>query len=306
MNLIHMKYAVEISRQGSLNKAADALFIAQPNLSRSIKELENELGISIFTRTSKGMELTPEGSKFIGYAKKILRSIDEVENMYKTGAPENQHFSISVPRATYISDAFARFTSSLSDSPANIFYKETNSQRAIKNILEVDYKLGILRYAANYDSYFKSLFEEKKLSAEVVAEFTYGLVVSKNSPLTEKKTIHYEDLKDFIEIAHADPYVPSLSLSEVKKEELPDNISRRIFVFERGSELEILSENPNTFMWVSPFTKKMLERYDLVQLKCPDNTRLYRDVLIHKNDYVLTDLDKMFITELCRSKRECF
>ena len=73
MNILHMKYAVEIAKLGSINKAAEALLIAQPNLSRAVKELETDLGVSIFDRSSKGMFLTPEGEKFIGYAKKILQ-----------------------------------------------------------------------------------------------------------------------------------------------------------------------------------------------------------------------------------------
>ena len=83
MNILHMKYAVEVAKLGSLNKAAEALLIAQPNISRSIKELEADLGISIFNRSAKGMELTPEGEEFIGYAQSILKQIDEVEMVYK-------------------------------------------------------------------------------------------------------------------------------------------------------------------------------------------------------------------------------
>ena len=83
MNVLHMKYAVEVARLGSLNKAAESLLIAQPNLSRSVKELEAELGITIFTRSAKGMVLTPEGEEFIGYASEILKQIDRVDKMYK-------------------------------------------------------------------------------------------------------------------------------------------------------------------------------------------------------------------------------
>ena len=69
MNILHMKYAVEVAKVGSLNKAAESLYVALPNISRSIKELEADLGISIFNRSAKGMELTPEGEEFIGYEK---------------------------------------------------------------------------------------------------------------------------------------------------------------------------------------------------------------------------------------------
>lgn len=304
MNILHMKYAVEVAKAGSLSKAAEVLLIAQPNLSRSIKELESDLGITIFDRTTKGMLLTPEGEEFVSYAKSILSQIDQVESHYKGGAVKKQKFSISVPRAGYICEAFSEFSKTLSKDGAEIFYKETNSKRTIDNILNRDYKLGIIRYSENYDSVFKNMLEEKDLSYEMVAEFKYCLLMNKEHPLAYKEQITFDDLKDYIEIAHADPYVPSLPLSRVVKEELPDNIERRIFVFERASQYELLSKNKETFMWVSPAPAKLLDRYGLVQKNCVDNKRIYKDVLIHKNGYKLTKLDKQFITVLCESRRK--
>lgn len=304
MNILHMKYAVEVAKVGSLNKAAESLYVALPNISRSIKELEADLGITVFDRTAKGMVLTPEGEEFISYAKDILKQIDQVENMYKSGHVKKQKFSISVPRACYISDAFAEFSKTLSNDACEIFYKETNSQRTINNILNHDYKLGIIRYAENFDKYFKSMLEEKALSYEMVTEFSYCLIMSADNPLAKKDVITFDDLTDYIEIAHADPYVPSLPLAKVVKSELPDNIDRRIFIFERASQFDLLSQNPETFMWVSPAPPSVLERYNLVQKKCIDNKKVYKDVLIYRNGYKLTDLDKKFITALCESKRK--
>lgn len=304
MNILHMKYAVEVAKVGSLNKASETLLVATPNISRSIKELEGDLGINIFERTARGVTLTPEGEEFISYAKELLNQIDQVENFYKKGISKKQKFSISVPRACYISDAFSEFSKHISDDPAEIFYKETNSQRTIKNILNHDYKLGIIRYAANYDKYFKTMLEEKGLTYEMITEFSYSLIMSKDSVLAKKDVITFDDLKGLIEIAHADPYVPSMPLSKVVKEELPDIIDRRIFIFERASQFELLHKNPETFMWVSPAPCDILERYNLVQKKCIDNKKIYKDILIYKNGYKLSALDRKFITELCESKRK--
>ncbi len=304
MNILHMKYAVEVAKAGSLNKAAQTLLIAQPNLSRSIKELESNLGITIFDRSAKGMMLTPEGQEFVGYAQSILRQIDQVENMYKDTSAPKQRFSISVPRASYISEAFARFSCQLSSQPAELFYKETNSQRTIRNLLENDFRLGIIRYAQNYDQYFRAMLDEKELSYEMICEFSYQLIMSRHHPLAEKEDITFEDLRPFIEIAHADPYVPSLPLSKVVKEELPDNIDRRIFIYERASQFDLLSENAQTFMWISPMPDKLMDRYGLVQRKCAENRKIYRDVLIYKKGYRLTALDNAFITELCIARRK--
>ena len=304
MNILHMKYAVEVARAGSLNKAAERLYVALPNVSRSIKELEADLGITIFDRSARGMTLTPEGEEFIGYAKGILRQIEQVERLYKDGVPGKQKFSISVPRACYISDAFAQFSKSLTDAPTEIVYKETNSKRTIQNILEHDYRLGIIRYAENYDKYFKTMLEEKGLTCELVTEFSYVLIMSRDCPLAQKENITFDDLSGYMEIAHADPYVPSLPMAKVLKEEHPDNIERRIFIFERASQFELLCENPQTFMWVSPVPSDMLERFGLVERRCEENKRVYKDMLVYRKGYKLTGLDQQFITALCEAKRK--
>lgn len=304
MNILHMKYAVEVAKTGSINRAAESLLIAQPNLSRSIKELEADLGITIFDRSAKGMILTPDGEQFIGYAKKILSQIDDVEKMYKAGVPAKQRFSISVPRASYISDAFTAFSRSITGDSCEIVYKETNSARAVQNIINADYKLGIIRYAANYDRYFKQMLEEKGLAYELVTEFHYVLAMSKKSRLAALPEVHYSDLKPLIEIAHGDPFVPSLPLEQVRKQELPEDFDKRIFVFERASEFELLAENPNTYMWVSPIPQKLADRFELVQVDCPDNHKLYKDVLIFRKDYKMTELDRRFITEVTIAKRK--
>ena len=304
MNILHMKYAVEVARVGSLNKASETLLVATPNISRSIKELEADVGIEIFDRSAKGVTLTPEGEEFIGYAKEILKQIDHVKNLYKVGATQKQKFAISVPRACYISEAFSEFSKTLTNDAAEIFYKETNSQRTIDNILNRDYKLGIIRYAENYDKYFKSMLEEKGLCYEMISEFSYCLIMSEENPLSKKEQITFDDLQGYIEIAHADPYVPSLPLAKVVKEELPDNIDRRIFIFERASQFDLLSNNPETFMWVSPAPESVLKRYNLVQKKCVDNKKIYKDILVYKQGYKLSEIDKKFITALCESKRK--
>lgn len=304
MNILHLKYAVEIAKSGSISKASEALLIAQPNLSRAVKDLEADLGITIFERSARGMVLTPDGEEFIGYADKILSQIDEVEKMYREGHSAKRRFSISVPRASYISEAFARFSAEIGEEPVELFYRETDSMRAIKNIFSSDYRLGIIRYAEGDDRYFKELFEEKGLSYELVAEFRYVLLMREDSPLAGKKEISFEDLEKYIEVAHGDPFVVSMPLSAVKNDESSENSERRIIVFERASQFDILSENRETFMWASSVPKKTLERYGLVQRDCSENKKKYRDVLIYRNDYKLSVLDKSFITALCRAKRE--
>ena len=134
MNILHLKYAVEIANTKSISRAAENLYMGQPNLSRAIKELEESLNITIFNRTPKGITVTPEGEEFLQYAKRIINQVDEVEEMYKNGRKPKQTFSVCAPRASYISYAFAEFAKSIkTDIPADIFYKETMEFFCLKN-----------------------------------------------------------------------------------------------------------------------------------------------------------------------------
>ena len=83
MNLLHLKYAIEVAKCGSMGKASETLLIATPNLSRSIKDLERSLGVKIFVRSTKGIVPTPEGETFLHYANSILKQVDEIEGIFK-------------------------------------------------------------------------------------------------------------------------------------------------------------------------------------------------------------------------------
>lgn len=303
MNIQHLKYALEVAKAGSINKAAEKLLMGQPNLSRAIRELEESLDITVFERSAKGMFLTAEGEEFLNHAKKLLNRLEDFEAMYQKGSLQKQKFSISVPRASYISDAFSHFSTSINANPAEILYEETDSSQTLKSVLQSECNLGIIRYGVNHDKIFKEMLEEKGLSYEIIAEFKYVLLTNSKCHLASLEEVHFEDLASFMEITHAESYIPFLPLSETKKEEISNYTNRKIYVYERASQFDLLAENTDTFMWVSPVPDEILRRYGLVQKACPDNKKLYRDVLIYRTNYRLSQLDNIFITELCKSKR---
>lgn len=303
MNLMHLKYAVEIARTKSISKAAEALYMGQPNLSRAIKELEESLGIVIFNRNSKGITITPEGEEFLSYAKKVVDQVNEIEDIYRREGRRKQKLSVCVPRASYISFALSRFAEYIDiNDPAEIYYKETNSMTAINSLLNSNCGLAIIRYQSTFDKYFNNLFSEKNLEAETITEFTYVLLVSKKSKLAVKEDIELSDLSDYIEITHSDPYVPSLPLNDVMKAELSEYVNKRIFIFERASQFVLLENVPQTFMWVSPIPQPLLYKHNLVQKSCGANNKKYRDVLVRKKGCKLTQLERRFIDEVHRAR----
>lgn len=303
LNILHLKYAVEVEKTRSISKAAENLFMGQPNLSRAIRELEEDLGIMIFKRTSKGIKITPQGEEFLASAKNILAQIDEVENRYKNKAGGVQKFSISVPRASYVCEAFIEFACQLGKSSgAEIYYKETNSIRAIDNLLQADYKLGIIRYQTSFETYYQALFREKGLSCTPITEYSCVALMSVKNPLAWRDTVSLSDLTGMMEIANPDHYIPSLPLTDAKKAEMGDLTDKHIYVYERASQFELLERVENTFMWVSAIPDEILQKYGLVQKPCPDNEKRYQDVLIYRKGYHFSDLDKQFLAILDKYK----
>ncbi|MBR2634270.1 MAG: LysR family transcriptional regulator [Clostridia bacterium] len=305
MNILHLKYAAEVERTHSITGAAANLFMSQPNLSRAIKELEESLGFAVFKRTSKGIVTTTQGEEFLIRAKNILRQIDEMEELYQKAKAEHQIFNISTPRACYITRAFTSLVNSLDTKlEMDLNYKETNALRAITNILQNNYNLGIIRYQTVFESYFLKMMEEKDLKHEDIWEFEYVALMDRSHPLASKKSLSREDFKNCIEIVHGDPYVPSLQIAYVRKAEFSELTDKRVYIYERGTQYDLLNDVPMTFMWVSPLPQEVLDRHNVVQKKVEGLSHKYKDVLIYRNGYHLTPIDLHFIEELEKAKNE--
>ena len=298
MNLQHLKYMVEVEKVGSITKAASNLFMGQPNLSKAIKEVENEVGIRIFNRSAKGVFPTEKGAEFLEYAHAILIQLDKIQELYKPDADNCINFSISVPRASYITYSFAGFVKKLdSTKHMSINFKETNSVEAVENVATGVHNMAIIRYESAYEEYFLSLIAEKNLKYDPVLEFNYRLLVSADNPLAEYDDVPLSALSDLTEIIHGDLTVPYLSAAYTKKNDVSES-RRRIYVYERGSQFDLLRNVNSTYMWVSPMPKETLEAGRLVQKICSGNQKKYTDILVYPASYTFSDTDEDFLKEL--------
>lgn len=95
MNINQIKYVLTVARSASMREAASKLYISQPALSASIRELEDELGILIFERSNKGITLTEAGYEFIAYAKKAVNQYEILEDKYLSKDKDKERFSVS-------------------------------------------------------------------------------------------------------------------------------------------------------------------------------------------------------------------
>jgi DNA-binding transcriptional LysR family regulator len=290
---------VEVERHGSITKAAAALYMGQPNLSKAIKEMELEVGIPIFKRSAKGVVPTEKGQEFLQYAKAIIVQMDKMESLYKETGDSRIDFQLLLPRASYITYAFTEFMNKLPLTElVDIKFKETNSLDAINSIVECDCNMAIIRYELAQEDFFTSLLSEKNLKSQEIWTYDYVVLMSERSPLAKYPSISENRLGEYIEVMHGDNAVPNVSAALQKKSTRMKCQKRHIFVFERGSQFDILSSMPNTFMYVSPIPKEVLKRYGLVQRPCADVKHTHRDTLIYQSSYRISRTDQLFLEEL--------
>lgn len=303
MTIQQLRYIVMVEKEGSITKAAEKLFMNQPNLSRNILELEENLGFDIFKRTAKGMIPTPRGEEVIYHAKRILSRVDAIARISTRRTSRAHSLQLAVPRSSYISRAFTRLVASLDTSlPIHMDYKETTARQAIEDVADKKCNMGIIRYQQKFEQTFKEILTDRKLYFEELATFKYNILISKRSPLAVQDEIKKENLVNFIEVAYGESNNPTIGQEFVKG----PAIDRRINIYERGSQFGLLSAVPRAYTWAAPMPQETLDSYGLTVVKCSDETKLFSDILIYPESYRLTELDRSFLVELDRSRAELF
>mgnify|MGYP000067735386 CR=1 FL=1 len=304
MNTIQFKYAIEVERTGSISQAAENLYMAQPNLSKAIRELEDALGFTVFERTSRGVVPTRKGEEFLKLARSVLMQIGQMEALKDDRRDHVQRFSLSMPRGSYIADGVSRFIAALDPhGDMRLSIKETNSVQTVNNVLSGRFRIGIIRYRVQHESHFLDFLDEKELTFEQLWEYDYEVLLSREHPLATMDPLDPTRLEDYIELTHGDKTVPHLSSLPRTAHRPGDCENRRILIYERAAQFEFLSRVPGTYMWTSPEPRRVLEPWGLLQKKCPSNRR-YRDILIYPRRYTLNEYDRLFIDKLFDARND--
>lgn len=301
MNLTELKYIVAIARYGSVNAAAKEVYVAQPNLSKAIKNLEAEFGIRLFERSSTGMAPTEEGQSFIVQAKKILEEIEKLNQDFSGERKKSVELKISIPRASYASCAAVSYIKKIADvERIQIQIRECSALDAVNNILHHNHQLAVIRYEAEEERDFLSYYKLKGLAHELLMEFGYYLLTNGNGPLASREIQSFDDLDDCLEIVHGDERLPSGEYIDIRKEPELVHAKKVVQVCERGSQFDLLRELENAYMWVSPMPQEILKQYGLVQRKCPCQKKRLRDVIVYPAGTMLGKAERAFIEELKR------
>lgn len=197
MTLAQLKYVTTIAACGSMNQAAKSLFLSQPSLSASVRELEEEIGIEIFRRTNRGITTTVEGEEFLGYARQVMDQYHLVEAKYIEKQNEKKKFSVSMQHYTFAVDAFMKMVKKYGMDAYEFAVHETKTRDVIEDVRTFRSEIGILYINDFNEQVIRKLLKESGLEFTQILRCKVYVYMAKNHPLAGAKEIAIEELDEY-------------------------------------------------------------------------------------------------------------
>lgn len=285
MNPVHLKYVVEIEKTGSISKAAENLYMSQPNLSKAIKELENTLGFAVFNRSSKGITTTVRGAEFVAHARRVLIQLNEIERIFCTDQSQVQSLTVFGPHSAYFSQAAAGFAATLDFSGAVDFrVRCLTAREAVSAVAFGEGDLGVIRFNEQNKGYIDPLLHSKGLVYSKLFSFRHRVLVSREHPFAELGSVTPEQLKAFPCISCPDANIPF-------EPEIPPAITAS----DSFAAAAFLREISGAYMMSIPACYALLERIGCVQLDLNGENDRFIEAVVHDNAKPLSPLCAAFV-----------
>ena len=197
MTLAQLRYAITVAGASSMNEAAGKLFISQPSLSASIKELEAEVGVELFKRTNRGISVTPEGEEFIGYARQVVEQYNLIESKYILKENTKKKFGVSMQHYTFAVKAFVEMVKQFGMDEYEFEIHETKTYDVIKDVKNCKSEIGVLYINDFNKKVLTKLFHQSGVEFHGLLKCHIYVYLWKGHPLASKKEITLEELEEY-------------------------------------------------------------------------------------------------------------
>lgn len=287
MNTQHLQYIIEIERTRSISQAAENLFLGQPNLSRILHDMEQNLGFRIFERTSRGVRPTERGASFLQHARNVMREVDYIDALGPRHAVPYR-LRVSIPRSARLLGMTAGYLASFqSQGGLDAQIRECHARQTLQGLASGETDIGIIRFRSEYAEYFEEQAAEQDLNFQILDKFKYQLLFPVDHPLAQKASIAMADLEGYTEIAHGDNFRLRSKQEEANR--------RKIQALDRQAQLMLLQTIWGAYLWNEQQPSHVLDHWRLVQKPCADNPVTYHDALLYNPQYVTTDIQAGFL-----------
>ncbi len=223
MKLQQLRYVVKVAECGSITEASRRLFVSQPSITASIRDLENEMGVHIFERTNKGVIVSEEGETFLGYARQVLDQADLLEGKYKGTSEQVPHFSVSCQHYSFAVNAFVDVIREFDAARYDFTLREEQTHEIIEDVAHMKSELGILYLSEHNREVIERMLAANELVFEGLFCATPHVFVCADHPLAAHSSVTLEDLEDYPFLSYEQGSYNSFYYSE----ELTSTFERR-------------------------------------------------------------------------------
>ncbi len=223
MKLQQLRYVVKVAECGSITEASRRLFVSQPSITASIRDLENEMGVHIFERTNKGVVVSEEGETFLGYARQVLDQADLLEGKYKGTSEQVPHFSVSCQHYSFAVNAFVDVIREFDAARYDFTLREEQTHEIIEDVAHMKSELGILYLSEHNREVIERMLAANELVFEGLFCAAPHVFVCADHPLADCASVTLEDLEDYPFLSYEQGSYNSFYYSE----ELTSTFERR-------------------------------------------------------------------------------
>lgn len=202
MTLVQLRYVLTVAKEGTITAAANKLFISQPSLTNAVKELEGEMGITIFQRTSKGVTVTSEGETFLGYARQVVEQVALMEERYQGKKPLKRRFCISTQHYSFAVEAFVALLKELGGEEYDFSLRETQTYEIIEDVARLRSEVGVIYLSSYNRTVLQKTLKEHELSFHTLFKAHPHVFISTSNPLAGKSSVTLSDLEPYPRLSY--------------------------------------------------------------------------------------------------------
>ncbi len=299
MTIQQIYYAIVISETGSINKAAEKLYISQPSLTSAIQELEKSVGIQIFNRTGRGVTLTNDGKEFLLYARQVYSQYEQLQDRYSGSEKIRKKFGVSTQHYSFAIKAFVEMVKKFDTTEYEFAIMEERTREVIDDAASARSEIGILYLSDFNRSAINKLLRTNNLEFHHLIDCQAYVYIYKDHPLAKRKSIRLSQLQEYPCLQFDQGDSTSFYFAE---EILSTNEYPRIIKANDRATMLNLMVGLNGYTLCSGIICEELNGDDYIAIpykEDDDNPNSYMEIgyITHKNS-ILSEVGEMYIEEL--------
>lgn len=298
MEIRDLRYILAIAKYGSLNRAAQALYISQSSLSRILKDMEAEIQTVIFRRSHTGVEPTHDGSAFLSRIGALVDQFERIETDYC----EEKHLpvitlTIAAQRYGYsvqaLLECYRRYSAEYEF--INFAYEEQPADQVIELVGTHAYDLGLIHFTEDSAKKFKASVASYGLVAELLTVSPVHVHVNSTHPLAGKEKIYYSDLIPYAHVTFSDEDITSINYCSDVAQYNGKQSRKRIVVHDRGTLNQLIANTDAYYIGCDLSRLHSVLSGVVTSVPFAETALNIMTYYIHRTDHPLSETEQRFI-----------